>query len=130
MNQQANTNKCLISKPAMGWLAQQKLTRADYNVFFAMCGLIDTDNNVTVGQTRIAANLKMQQSSVSRSIKKLTELDIIVVSRRVGRSSVYMVNPNVCFRGGNLQQKIVDYQEAKVARAREKQAESSAKQKE
>ena len=59
----------------------------------------------------------MHVKAVSRAIKGLKELDVIIVGPMAGRSKTYRLNPRIAHRGArNYQQTIIEYDELKKRR--------------
>ena len=110
---------------SLTWIAQQGLTGEQLSVFLAMVGKMDFDNFIRFSQTDLAEKLGVKQSQVSRSIKKLLELDIICEGPRAGLCKTYMLNPNIGMKGKQKKQKIIDYQAMKRAREMEKHRKDS-----
>jgi len=110
------------------WLATQRLTGEQSSVLFALLGILDYKNYIRISQADIAKQTGIKRPNVARAIKKLANLDIIAEGPRAGMYKTYILNPTVGIKGTQKNSKIVDYKEAKAARAREKQAELSAKQ--
>lgn len=107
------------------WMAHQDLTGEQWKVFATICSMIDFDNYIRVNQTALAKELHTNQANVSRSIKKLIDLDIITEGPRAGLYKTYMLNPNIGIKGKHKQDKIIDYAEKKRARQLEKDNETS-----
>lgn len=126
MKTRTHTRQIDLYKPAMGWLASQKLSGEDYRVFFLMCSLLDDDNYIRVGQVKIAEELNTTQSSVSRAIKKLVELDVLVPAGRSGNKKSFIMNPQIAVKGEHDQQKLDNYLAAKAANEASKDNEPQA----
>lgn len=96
------------------WLAQQKMTGEQSSVFLYLLGKLDFDNYLKVQQKDIAEALHMQKSHVSRAMKKLAELDVIVVGPMAGRSKTYRLNPRIAHRGTkNYRNTLIEYDRLK-----------------
>lgn len=81
------------------WLAQQRLTGEQYRVLFALFSRLDFDNYLRVSLKEIAELLNMQPVSVSRAMKKLKELKIIIESSPAGKFKTYRLNPYIAYKG-------------------------------
>ena len=107
------------------WMAHQNLTGEQWKVFATICSMIDFDNYIRVNQTALAKELNTDKGNISRSIKKLMDLDIIAEGPRAGLYKTYMLNPNIGIKGKHKQDKIIDYAEKKRAREQEKENKSA-----
>ena len=105
---------------SLRWMAHQDLTGEQWKVFAALCSMIDFDNYIRVNQTALAKELHTTKGNISRSIKKLLDLDIIAEGPRAGLYKTYMLNPHIGIKGKHMKQKVIDYQQAKEARKAEK----------
>src|SRR5215208_5222578 len=70
-----------------------------WRVFGYLNGILDFDNMIHVSQTEIAKALDMKQPNVSRSMKKLEDLGIILRGAKIGRICAYRLNPNAGWKG-------------------------------
>ena len=102
------------------WLAEKRLNGETLSVFLAMCSVMDFENYIRINQSELAKKIHTDQGNISRSIKKLLELNIITEGPRAGLNKTYMLNPNIGIKGKHRQQKIIDYEEAKLTRKMEK----------
>lgn len=79
--------------------ACDKLQGNDLRVFLAIVGRLDFQNLILIEQAEIAKKLGMHRPDVSKSIKRLVELDIIIEGPKLGRSKRYQLNPNYGWKG-------------------------------
>ena len=103
----------------LAWIAKQNLTGEQWNVFAFLLSIVDFQNYIRISQKDIAEALGMKHQNVSRSIKKLEELDIIVEGPRAGLHKTYMLNPNIGLKGKQKGQKVVDFSAEKAKRQKE-----------
>lgn len=78
---------------------ERPLTQTEYRVRDWIIGTIGLDNFVHVNQSEVARELRVQRADVSRAIKRLIELEILIQGPKFGRSNSYKVHPAFCFRG-------------------------------
>ena len=62
-------------------------------------GHCDFGNEVPYTQKQIADELGLKPSAVSRSIKELLDKRYIMVSRQIGTSKLYMLDPDFAWKG-------------------------------
>ena len=101
----------LYQNPA-GWLAQQRLTGEQYSVLFALFSRLDFDNYLRVSRQEIAEFLNMQATRVSRAMKKLKELEIIIEGPPAGKFKTYRLNPYIAHKGSNTERTVEDFNAA------------------
>jgi biotin operon repressor len=70
-----------------------------FRVFIYLNAILDFDNVISIPQNDIAKALKMKRPNVSRAIKKLEELGVIIRGKKVGRISAWRLNPNAGWKG-------------------------------
>lgn len=95
-----------------GWVAMSQsamevfkdIRSADQQrVLWALLSVLDFENHIQVSQARIAEDLEMQRSHVSRSIKALRERGVLIQGPKVGRSLTYRLNPQMGWKGSAKQ---------------------------
>ena len=101
----------LYQNPA-GWLAQQRLTGEQYSVLFALFNRLDFENYLRVSRQDLADFLDMQPVNVSRAMKKLKELEIIIEGPPAGKFKTYRLNPYIAHKGTQRDNTIVDFSSA------------------
>lgn len=74
------------------------LNLTDKNVLLYIAGIIDYENVLDISQAELAEQLRTNQAEISRSIKKLCELDYLRVIGRVGRQNIYKLSPYFAFK--------------------------------
>ena len=101
----------LYQNPSI-WLAQQDLTGEQFKVMLVLFGRLDFDNYLRIGLKEIAELLNMQVAHVSRAMKKLKELNIIVEGPPAGKFKTYRLNPYIAHKGSNKNNTISDFNAA------------------
>lgn len=94
------------------WLAQQDLTGEQYKVLFVLFNKLDFDNYLRIGLKDIAELLKMQVANVSRAMKKLKELEIIIEGPPAGKFKTYRLNPYIAHKGTDVDTTRIDFDKA------------------
>ena len=95
-----------------GWLAQQRLTGEQYSVLFALFNRLDFENFLRISRQEIADFLSMQPTHVSRAMKKLKELKIIIEGPPAGKFKTYRLNPYIAHKGAERDNTIADFDTA------------------
>jgi DNA-binding transcriptional ArsR family regulator len=68
-------------------------------VFLHLNSQLDFENLVHVSQVAISESLDMHPSDVSRAIKKLVDLGVLIKGPKIGVSNTYRLNPRAGWRG-------------------------------
>jgi CTP-dependent riboflavin kinase len=79
--------------------AREDVHGETFRVFIYLNARLDFDNLINVPQSEIAKALDMKQPNVSRAIKKLEELGIIIRGEKIGKISAWRLNPNAGWKG-------------------------------
>jgi MarR family len=79
--------------------AREDVHGETFRVFIYLNARLDFDNLINVPQKEIAKALNMQQPNVSRAIKKLEELGIILRGPKIGKIAAWRLNPNAGWKG-------------------------------
>jgi DNA-binding transcriptional ArsR family regulator len=89
----------------------------DHRVLWMLLAQLNFENDIRIEQSAIAEKLGMQRPNVSRSIKRLQELGIIVEGPKVGRSRTYKLDPAYGWKGSsaNHQKALRTAEKAKAA---------------
>ena len=98
-----------FNQEAALWLAQQRLTGEQFKVMHVLFGKLDFDNYLRIGLKEIAKLLNMQVANVSRAMKKLKELQIVVEGPPAGKFKTYRLNPYIAHKGSARQKTIEDF---------------------
>ncbi|WP_174263308.1 helix-turn-helix domain-containing protein [Cronobacter sakazakii] len=87
----------MIFKTNIGTLAKMKLTPTSFRIIIYLFSIIDYGNIlVNFSQSRVAKDLGLQKSNVSRAFKELFEKKILI--RNTEDDHVYL-NSNLCVKG-------------------------------
>ncbi|WFF74034.1 replication/maintenance protein RepL [Proteiniclasticum sp. QWL-01] len=85
--------------PAFEPLYSDELHGTDYKIFFYLLSNINYTNNISsIKQKDISQELNIHKTTVSKSLKKLEELQYIA---KVEKFNGYMINPNIFYVGKN-----------------------------
>ena len=109
----------LYQSPSL-WLAKQDLTGEQFKVLHVLFGKLDFENYLRIGLKEIAEFLNMQITNVSRAMKKLKELEIIIEGPPAGKFKTYRFNPYIAHKGSEPQKTIKDFNASLKAKAKEK----------
>lgn len=101
----------LYQNPSL-WLAQQNLTGEQFRVLHVLFHFLDFDNYLRIGLKDIAELLNMQVAHVSRAMKKLKELEIIIEGPPAGKFKTYRLNPYIAHKGANVDDTAADFNSA------------------
>jgi len=88
-----------MSQTAMTAIRKAGLQGRDYEVLFALLEVLDFENLIQVSQVEMAAELGMQKTHLSRSIKRLLEIGILLEGPKIGRSKTFRLNPSFGWKG-------------------------------
>ncbi|MGQ6200714.1 winged helix DNA-binding protein [Serratia sp. IR-2025] len=80
-------------------LLAKTLTGEQFKVLMMLLASLDYENFIQVAQADIAEKLEMQKTNVSRSIKGLINLGVIIEGPKIGRSKTYRLNPQFGWKG-------------------------------
>ena len=80
-------------------LAKLNLPNEQYRVFLALLGLADLENYFAVSQKELATQLNIKQPHISRAIKALCKLQVIIEGPRTGLNKTYRFNPYIAHKG-------------------------------
>ena len=92
-------------------IAQLNLPNEQNRVFMALLGKVDFENYLTIDQKELALKLDMKQPSISRAIKGLCDLKVIVEGPRAGLHKTYRFNPYIAHKGTNVDSTRLDFDE-------------------
>ena len=76
------------------------LTQTEYRVRDLIMSIIGIGNMVHINQSDVGRQLRLHRNEVSKAVKRLVDLGILVKGPTSGRSKTYMVTPAFCFAGG------------------------------
>ena len=104
------TGWCAMFQDPSCWIAEQRLTGEQYSVLLYILGKMDYDNYIRVPRKNIAEALNMQPVHVSRAMKVLKDMEIIVEEEREGLNKTYRFNPNVAHKGSyNYRDNVIEF---------------------
>jgi len=77
----------------------KKLNGEQFKVLMVMLADLDYENFIQIAQSDIALALDMQKTNVSRSVKALLDVGVIVEGPQIGRSRSYRLNEQFGWKG-------------------------------
>lgn len=80
-------------------LSKTDMTGEQWKVWAQLMCRLDFDNYLRVSRKEIADALKLKPTAVSRAMKKLKELNVIMEGPMAGRFKTYRMNPWIAHRG-------------------------------
>ena len=98
------------------WLAQQRLTGEQYSVLFALFNKLDFENFLRIRLKDIAEAIGIQPTHVSRAMKKLKELEIIIEGPPASKFKTYRLNPYIAHKGADRKDTICNFDNALALR--------------
>lgn len=75
------------------------LNGEQFKVLMMLLADLDYENYIQVAQADIAEALSMQKTHVSRAVKGLIELGVMLEGPKIGRSKTYRLNPQFGWKG-------------------------------
>lgn len=75
------------------------LNGEQFKVLMMLLADLDYENYIQVAQADIAEALGMQKTNVSRSVKSLIDLGVMLEGPKIGRSKTYRLNPQFGWKG-------------------------------
>ena len=94
------------------WLAQQRLTGEQASVLFFLFGELDFSNYLRIGLKEISDITGIHLVNVSKAMKKLKELEIIIEGPPAGKFKTYRLNPYIAHKGAERDNTIADFDTA------------------
>ena len=113
-----------VFQDSLNWLSEQALTGEQLRVLLKLMSRLDYDNYIRVSQKELAAELGMKDTHISRAIRKLRELDVIVEAPRMGKYKLYRLNPRMGYKGKHPEQTVIEYDELKRRKENKENKES------
>lgn len=80
-------------------LLAKTLTGEQFKVLMMLLASLDYENFIQVAQADIAEKLEMQKTNISRSVKRLINLGVIIEGPKIGKSKSYRLNPHFGWKG-------------------------------
>ena len=87
-----------MNQDALKILAKE-LTGEQFKVLMMMLSDLDYENFIQIAQADIADALNMQKTHVSRSVRALLDIGVILEGPKVGRSKTYRLNEQFGWKG-------------------------------
>ncbi|WP_280627321.1 hypothetical protein [Arsenophonus nasoniae] len=87
-----------MNQDALKILAKN-LTGEQFKVLMMLLADLEYENYIQVSQIDIANTLEMQKTHVSRGIKALLDIGVILEGPKIGRSKTYRLNPQFGWKG-------------------------------
>ena len=109
MKESLGTGWIAVPQSVISTIADWNLPNEQYRVFIALLGKIDFENYLTVSQKELSQELNMKQQSISRAIKALCELNVIIEGPRAGLNKTYRFNPYIAHKGSDTKQTVADF---------------------
>lgn len=78
---------------------EKPLTQTEYRVRDWILGTIGIGNMAFINQAEMSRRLRVARPHISKAIKRLVELQILIPGPKSGRSNSYKINENFCFYG-------------------------------
>lgn len=78
---------------------EKPLTQTEYRVRDWILGTIGIGNMAFINQAEMSRRLRVARPHISKAIKRLIELQILIPGPKSGRSNSYKINENFCFYG-------------------------------
>jgi len=88
-----------MSQTAMTAIRKAGLQGRDYEVLFALLEVLDFENLIQVSQVDLAEELGMHKPHLSRSIKRMVDIGILLEGPKIGRSKTFRLNPSFGWKG-------------------------------
>ena len=101
----------LYQNPSI-WLAQQDLTGEQFKVMHVLFGKLDFENYLRIGLKEISDIIGVHVAHVSRAMKKLKELGIIIEGPPAGKFKTYRLNPFIAHKGSDRRDTVKDFNSA------------------
>ena len=90
----------MTSQDALELIAKDpELTGQALRVFLYLCSRLDFENYIQVPQVEIAEELSIGRNRVSEAVALLEAKQILLRGPKVGRASVFRLNPNFGWKG-------------------------------
>lgn len=80
---------------AAPWLAKQNLSKEQYRILFFLMSRLNFQSYICMPQKEIAERLQLPKSHVSRGIKAIVELGVVLVGPKEGKSKTFRLNPDM-----------------------------------
>jgi hypothetical protein len=96
----------MASQEGLAKLAKHDLSHRELRVLLLLMSKLDFENFIHVSQAEVAKELSLDAGNVSKCVKRLIEVGIIIKGPKVGRASTYRLSPDFGWKGRvrNLEQ--------------------------
>lgn len=88
-----------MAQPALMALAKSNLGQQDWRVLAAVLARLDFENYILLNQAEIASELGMHRPDVSKALKHLEQLGVLLRGPKAGRSSTFRLDPSFGWKG-------------------------------
>jgi hypothetical protein len=88
-----------VSQSPMLELAKANLGNEASRVLFLVLAKLDFENWINLNQSGVATELEIARPNVSRALKKLLEVGVILAGPKVGRNATFRLNPQFGWKG-------------------------------
>lgn len=92
------TRHLTMNQDALKIIATE-LNHDQMRVLMMLLAELDYENDIQIAQIEIAESIGMQKQNVSRAIKNLLGLGVILNGPKIGRSHSYRLNPQFGWKG-------------------------------
>ena len=89
----------MASQEGLATLAKHDLSSREWRVLAYMMSKLDFENFIHVAQADIVDALALDKGNVSKCVKRLIELGIIIKGPKVGRASTFRLSPDFGWKG-------------------------------
>lgn len=110
-----------MSQPETEIIALSDLTGDDLRVFLMIVARLDFENFILINQSELARKMGMRQPHVSRSLKRLVDMEVLIEGPRAGASRTYHLNPTFGWKGSAKNHKnVIELDKKKAKKAPKK----------
>ena len=89
----------MASQEGLAVLAKHDLSIREMRVLLYLMSKLDFENFIYVPQADVAKELQLDKGNVSKCVKKLIELGIIIKGPKVGRAATFRLSPDFGWKG-------------------------------
>ena len=90
-------------------IADWNLPNEQYRVFLKLLGKVDFENYLTISQKELSLELNIKQPHISRAIRALCDLHVIIEGPRAGLNKTYRFNPYIAHKGSDPKKTVADF---------------------
>ena len=116
-----------LYQEAADMIADWNLPNEQYRVYLKLLAKLDFDNYLRISQKQLSQELRMKQPHVSRALKALENLEVIVEGPRAGLNKTYRLNPYIAHKGHNREDtiKTTDFSQLTLIKGGKKKVETA-----